>query len=153
MPTFIDESGDTGTKQGATRYFRLAAVFFENSACLERYTERLSALRVQLRLPQSFEFHAEMKRSHGGSVVFTDLPCDLVSECSESIQSGYHVRKRMTADRQLPNCYPTATCRTHKCSICRFSSHFVIDSRSWQMNMRLIHGTSGNGRPFRRPRH
>jgi Protein of unknown function (DUF3800) len=56
MPTYIDESGDTGTKDGATPYFRLGAVIFESVAHAEQYTDCLSSLRESLRLPSSFEF-------------------------------------------------------------------------------------------------
>ena len=57
MPTFIDESGDTGTKEGASACFRLAAVVFDCPADVERYSARLSALRLRLGLKQDFEFH------------------------------------------------------------------------------------------------
>jgi hypothetical protein len=57
MPTFIDESGDTGTKKGASACFRLAAVVFSTVADAEDYSGRLVALRVKLRLPETFEFH------------------------------------------------------------------------------------------------
>ena len=57
MPTFIDESGDSGTKKGASACFRLAAVVFGSVADAEDYSGRLVALRVKLRLPETFEFH------------------------------------------------------------------------------------------------
>jgi len=56
MPTYIDESGDTGTKKGSAPYFRLAAVFFEDTIQIERFSERLSALRTELGLRQLYEF-------------------------------------------------------------------------------------------------
>ena len=56
MPTYIDESGDTGIKKGSTPYFRLAAVFFEDTIQIERMSERLSDLRTDLGLPRSYEF-------------------------------------------------------------------------------------------------
>ena len=57
MPTFIDESGDTGTKAGSTPYFRLAAVFFASADDLEEHSLRISRLRQTKRLAQDFEFH------------------------------------------------------------------------------------------------
>jgi hypothetical protein len=57
MPTFIDESGDTGTKAGSTPYFRLAAVFFASTEDLEEHSLRISRLRQTKRLAQNFEFH------------------------------------------------------------------------------------------------
>ena len=56
MPTYIDESGDTGTKKGSTPYFRLAAVVYDDTRHVERLSECLSALRADLGLPQSYEF-------------------------------------------------------------------------------------------------
>jgi Protein of unknown function (DUF3800) len=57
MLTYIDESGDIGVKEGSTPYFRLAAVFFEHPNDLDEYSERISVLRTEQGLPQSFEFH------------------------------------------------------------------------------------------------
>ncbi len=57
MPTYIDESGDTGTRAGSTPHFRLAAVFFQRVEHLDQFSDCLSALRSELRLPQAFEFH------------------------------------------------------------------------------------------------
>jgi hypothetical protein len=56
MPTYMDESGDTGTKKGSTPYFRLAAVFFEDTTQIDHVSQRLSAIRTELGLPQSYEF-------------------------------------------------------------------------------------------------
>ncbi len=56
MPTYMDESGDTGTKKGSTPYFRLAAVLFDDTAQIQQFSERLSILRTELGLPQSYEF-------------------------------------------------------------------------------------------------
>jgi hypothetical protein len=57
MPTYIDESGDTGVKPGAMSFFRLAAVHFELVSDLEKYAAAIPALRQDLGLPQTFEFH------------------------------------------------------------------------------------------------
>lgn len=64
MPTYIDESGDPGTRVGSTAYFRLDAVFFESSQHHESFSECLLALRSELRLPRDFEFHFA-KIGHG----------------------------------------------------------------------------------------
>ena len=58
MPTFIDESGDPGVVQGSSRFFRLAAVWFEHEMSINQYLDAVERLRSQvLRLPATFEFH------------------------------------------------------------------------------------------------
>ena len=57
VPTFIDESGDAGTKRGASAGFRLAAVVFEFADDLENFSIQLSTLRNRCKLPASFQFH------------------------------------------------------------------------------------------------
>jgi hypothetical protein len=56
MPTFIDESGDTGWKPGSLPYFRLCAAWLPTPEDVEACRESISACRKALRLPQSFEF-------------------------------------------------------------------------------------------------
>lgn len=57
MPTFIDESGDTGpVKDGGTPYFRLAAVWVPRIDDVDLFRRRIQDLRRELGLPQSFEF-------------------------------------------------------------------------------------------------
>jgi hypothetical protein len=56
MPTFIDESGDTGIREGSATYFRLAAVVFDRPSDVERYSACLSALRAERGPPPDFEF-------------------------------------------------------------------------------------------------
>jgi hypothetical protein len=57
MPTFIDESGDTGPpKQGGSLYFRLAAVWMPSLGDVERFRESIRSLRLELGLPVEFEF-------------------------------------------------------------------------------------------------
>jgi Protein of unknown function (DUF3800) len=56
MPTYIDESGDAGIKDGSTPYFRLAAVHFNDTSQVERLAECLVSVRAKLGLPQSYEF-------------------------------------------------------------------------------------------------
>jgi hypothetical protein len=57
MPTFIDESGDTGIKEESSACFRLAAVVFDSPTDVESYSACLSSLRADLRLTRDFEFH------------------------------------------------------------------------------------------------
>ena len=58
MPTFIDESGDPGVVQGSSRFFRLAAVWFEHEMSINQYLDAVENLRSHvLRLPATFEFH------------------------------------------------------------------------------------------------
>ena len=57
MPTFIDESGDTGTiDEGGTSYFRLAAVWVPTLGEAALFRERIQRLRLELGLPRSYEF-------------------------------------------------------------------------------------------------
>jgi hypothetical protein len=56
MPTYIDESGDAGIKDGSTPYFRLAAVHFDITSDVERLAECLASVRADLGLPHSYEF-------------------------------------------------------------------------------------------------
>jgi hypothetical protein len=57
MPTFIDESGDTGPiEAGGTPYFRLAAVWIPSLAEVEEFRSKIRQLRLDLGLPQAFEF-------------------------------------------------------------------------------------------------
>ena len=57
MPTFIDESGDTGSiAEGGTPYFRLAAVWVPTIDDANRFREKIQRLRIELELPHSFEF-------------------------------------------------------------------------------------------------
>ena len=57
MPTFLDESGDTGPpKRGGTSYFRLAAVWVPTQEAAQLFRERIQELRRRLSLPRSFEF-------------------------------------------------------------------------------------------------
>jgi Protein of unknown function (DUF3800) len=57
MPTFIDESGDTGpTKDGGTSYFRLAAVWVPTIGDAALFRGKIQRLRLELGLPESFEF-------------------------------------------------------------------------------------------------
>ena len=59
MLVFIDESGDTGLKieKGATKYFIIVMVAFENNDEALACNKRIDLLRRELRLPQGYEFH------------------------------------------------------------------------------------------------
>ena len=59
MLVFIDESGDTGLEigRGATKYFVVCMVVFEESDEALSCDQRIVLLRRELRLPEDFEFH------------------------------------------------------------------------------------------------
>lgn len=59
MLVFIDESGDTGLtiKKGATKYFIIMMIVFEDNNEALVCDERITLLRRELRLPQNYEFH------------------------------------------------------------------------------------------------
>jgi Protein of unknown function (DUF3800) len=57
MPTFIDESGDTGsTRNGGKPYFRLAAVWVPTHGTAEVFRRKIRELRRTLGLRQDYEF-------------------------------------------------------------------------------------------------
>ncbi|MFA9262761.1 MAG: DUF3800 domain-containing protein [Undibacterium sp.] len=59
MLVFIDESGDTGLDiaKGATRYFSMVLVAFEDRHEAQLCDERIALLRHELGKPAGFEFH------------------------------------------------------------------------------------------------
>jgi len=59
MLVFIDESGDTGLKitEGATKYFTIAMVVFDENDEALSCDQRIGLLRRELRLPEDYEFH------------------------------------------------------------------------------------------------
>ncbi|MFA6486077.1 MAG: DUF3800 domain-containing protein [Candidatus Magasanikbacteria bacterium] len=59
MLIFIDESGDTGLDfaNGATNYFIIVLVAFEDSGEAMSCDQRIDLLRHELRLSKNFEFH------------------------------------------------------------------------------------------------
>ncbi|HTU91768.1 MAG TPA: DUF3800 domain-containing protein [Gemmataceae bacterium] len=71
MPTFIDESGDTGfTKNGGKPYFRLAAVWVPSLDQAEAFRQAIRQLRRDLGLRVDYEFkfynthkHPEQRRN------------------------------------------------------------------------------------------
>lgn len=56
MPTFIDESGDTGNAVGSSPYFRLAAVWVPTLEDVGGFRASVQELRRQLGLNAAFEF-------------------------------------------------------------------------------------------------
>ncbi len=62
MPTFIDESGDTGSTAGSLPFFRLAAVWVPSLDTAERFREAVRGVRRTLKLKGSHEF--EFARTH-----------------------------------------------------------------------------------------
>lgn len=59
MHIFIDESGDPGLKikKGASRFFVVVLVVFEDNEEAVACDKRISLLRRELKLPEDFEFH------------------------------------------------------------------------------------------------
>lgn len=59
MLAFIDEAGDTGLKtdQGASRYFVVSLVIFEDHDEALACDQRITLLRKELNYPDHFEFH------------------------------------------------------------------------------------------------
>lgn len=57
MPTFIDESGDTGTPgDGSAAYFRVAAVWMPTNDDVDLFRQKINRLRQELGESQTFEF-------------------------------------------------------------------------------------------------
>ncbi|MGH7171961.1 MAG: DUF3800 domain-containing protein [Gemmataceae bacterium] len=64
MPTFIDESGDTGWKPGSLPFFRLGAVWLPTFAEAEACRASIQAVRVKLgmKADQEFKFARTARR-------------------------------------------------------------------------------------------
>lgn len=56
MPTFFDESGDTGHSPASNPVFSLAAVWLPNASEADGFREAIHRVRQQLGLPSSHEF-------------------------------------------------------------------------------------------------
>ena len=57
MPTFIDESADTGDpRNGGTPYFHVAAVWVPSIENIESFQEKIIQHRRESGLPRTFEF-------------------------------------------------------------------------------------------------
>ena len=59
MLVFVDESGDTGLNigQGASKYFGIFMVIFEDNDEALSCDQRINLLRRELRLSENYEFH------------------------------------------------------------------------------------------------
>jgi hypothetical protein len=64
MPTFIDESGDTGHEPGSAPYFRLAAVWVPTQDTAEAIRASIQQVRQDLRLPAGYEFKFTRTATH-----------------------------------------------------------------------------------------
>ena len=64
MPTFIDESGDTGHQADSSPHFRLAAVWVPTPDNADSLRDAIRQLRQRLRLPTSYEFKFARTGSH-----------------------------------------------------------------------------------------
>ncbi len=56
MPTFIDESGDTGHEPDSARHFRLAAVWVPTQDAAEAFRAAIQQVRRDLHLAAGYEF-------------------------------------------------------------------------------------------------
>jgi hypothetical protein len=75
MATFIDESGDAGPSERSPRFFRLAAVWFENADHVQHYLDAILDLRAKNSFPEKFEFHFTNLNDRNRSLFFeTVLP-------------------------------------------------------------------------------
>lgn len=74
MPTYIDESGDTGrVADGGKPYFRLAAVWVPDDEVVRSFQDSVVGLRRRLGLPTSFEFKFSKTTSPALRSAFFDL--------------------------------------------------------------------------------
>src|SRR5256885_9655994 len=64
MPTFIDESGDTGHEPASATHFRLAAVWVPTQEVAEDFRGRIRQLRKQMNLPGTYEFKFAKTGAH-----------------------------------------------------------------------------------------
>ncbi len=64
MPTFIDESGDTGHEPGSASHFRLAAVWVPTQDAAEAFRAAIQQLRRDLGLAAGYEFKFAKTGSH-----------------------------------------------------------------------------------------
>ena len=70
MPTYIDESGDTGHSKDSMPFFRLAAVWVPSLDEAEALREEIRRFRQEIQLPQTYEFkfgksHNQPERRRG----------------------------------------------------------------------------------------
>lgn len=56
MPTFLDESGDTGRKRHSKPYFRLGAAYLPSAAAANAFRAAVKQLRADLGLRADYEF-------------------------------------------------------------------------------------------------
>jgi hypothetical protein len=64
MPTFIDESGDTGWKPGSRPYFRMGAVWLPTPDVVAACRKSIQAVRANLGLKSDYEFKFAQTSSH-----------------------------------------------------------------------------------------
>src|SRR5713226_7384917 len=64
MPTFIDESGDTGHEPDSSHHFRLAGVWVPTQEDAEAIREAIRQVRVDLGLPAAYEFKFAKTGTH-----------------------------------------------------------------------------------------
>jgi hypothetical protein len=64
MPTFIDESGDTGHELDSATHFRLVAVWVATQEAAENFRDSIRHLRKELNLPSAYEFKFSKTGAH-----------------------------------------------------------------------------------------
>ncbi len=64
MPTFIDESGDTGHELDSATHFRLVAVWVPTQEVAEDFRDGIRQLRKQMKLPSAYEFKFAKTGAH-----------------------------------------------------------------------------------------
>ena len=84
MPTFIDESGETGFGPGSSQFYILAAVYFENASKFEIYEDLAKDLRNSYGHSNNFEF----KSSKSGDVIKSNF-FDVIKQCEFSYAVSY----------------------------------------------------------------
>jgi hypothetical protein len=73
MPTFIDESGDTGWLPGALPYFRLAGVWLPTFDAIEIFRESIRHVRQILNVGAGFEFKFSRTNAAQRSAFFSAI--------------------------------------------------------------------------------
>lgn len=64
MPTFIDESGDTGHKRNSKPYFRVGAVYLPSPAATDAFRAAVRRVRVDLGVRADYEFKYARTHHH-----------------------------------------------------------------------------------------
>jgi hypothetical protein len=127
MPTFIDESGDTGRiERGGSAFFRLAAVWVPSQEDADRFRSNARRIRHDfgLRADYEFKFHKIHKhRNAGMSFLEASLALDLCFAVSS-------IDKTETAWRQADHAEILYAAVTDLSASLRETCRRAVDSRS-----------------------